>query len=168
MTYSSTFGIILAPSQTGLTPEAQLKDSDGANVGGAITAGFFEVGNGMYIFKAIAIPDGHRGVFVFQISVGGAIKALGSINPEEIENTDVKTSTRVGKTDTVPEQSASVPPAVPTYEQLNSWFWMTWRNNLTASASEAKVRKDDGTVAAKAGLSDDGVVFSKARWVAGP
>ncbi len=94
MPYSLSYVIELNEGDTGLTLEAQLKDSSNVNVGAAITAGFSEIGKGLYGFAATAIPDGHRGWFVFQDSVGGTIRASGSVNPEEAENIDAKVTTR--------------------------------------------------------------------------
>ncbi len=74
----------------------------------------------------------------------------------------------VMKVDTIPEQSQGVPPATPTFEQVQAWFWATWRNQLTANATEAKVRNDSGTVLAKASLSDGAGVFTKGEFVSGP
>lgn len=86
MAYTLHFAISLGSSQTGLTLEAQLKDTAGANVGAAITTGFAEIGAGNYVWNgATAIPDDHRGSVVFQISPAGAIKAISAINPEETE-----------------------------------------------------------------------------------
>lgn len=92
MAYTLTFSLALGSSQTGLTLSAQLKDTTGANVGGAITTGFYEVGLGNYTWTYASIPDAHRGLVVF--SAAGVVKAIAAINPEEAENTDVKTSTR--------------------------------------------------------------------------
>lgn len=180
MTYTASFSIALGSSQTGLTLEAQLKDTAGVNVGAAITAGFIEIGVGNYLFTGTAIPDGHRGGVVFQISPAGAIKAFAAVNPEELENVDAKLTTRatpaqvntevvdVLKVDTIPEQSQGIPPATPTFEQAQAWFWHTWRNSLTASSSQAKVRNTAGTVLAKAGLSDAAGEFKKDKFVSGP
>jgi hypothetical protein len=91
--YTLTFVLPLGTSQTGLTLEAQLIDTAGADVGSAITTGFYEAGVGNYLWTG-SIPDSHRGGVKFRLLGGGALKAVGAINPEEAENTDVKTSTR--------------------------------------------------------------------------
>jgi hypothetical protein len=95
MAYTLDFSIALGGSQTGLTLEAQLVNTAGANVGAAIGTGFTEMGLGNYLWHTTAIPDSHRGGVKFQLSGGGALKAFASINPQEAENTDVKTSTVV-------------------------------------------------------------------------
>lgn len=96
MAYTSVFGIALGPAYTGIADlRAQLVDSGGSNVGSAVSTGFVEIGNGFYSWVYAAIPDGHRGgVKFYRNSVPGTYLAFGSINPEELENTDVKTSTR--------------------------------------------------------------------------
>lgn len=91
MPYILSYQITLGTLDTGLVLEAQLTDIMGVTVGAAITTGWVELGLGHYIWTG-TIPDGHRGYWKFQISPGGALKAVASINPEEAENTDVRTS----------------------------------------------------------------------------
>lgn len=93
MAYSLCIGLALGSSQTGLTLKAQLIDTVGASVGSEITAGFTEIGVGNYIWNYASFPDGHRGAVKFY-TTGPVYKAICAINPEEAENTDVKTSTR--------------------------------------------------------------------------
>lgn len=87
MVYTMTVGATLGASQTGLTLEAQLVNTSGANVGSAVTTGFSEpvAGSGSYLWNYASFPDGHRGGVIFRISGGGAFKALVAINPEEAE-----------------------------------------------------------------------------------
>lgn len=92
--YSLDFNLALGAGNTGLTLEAVIVDTTGTPVGAAITTGFAEIGGGNYLWHATAIPDGHRGGVTFQVSPAGAIKAFAAVNPEEVENPDVKTSTR--------------------------------------------------------------------------
>lgn len=66
-----------------------------------ITAGITDYGQGYYEFVSASIPDGYRGAVFFHtgdVGVGSdfsavVIYAVASINPQEIENTDVKSST---------------------------------------------------------------------------
>jgi hypothetical protein len=95
MAYTSVFSLALGASFTGLTDlRAQLIDSGGANVGGAISTGFIEIGNGFYSWVNASIPDGHRGGVKFYSNASpSTFLAFGSINPEELENANVKSST---------------------------------------------------------------------------
>lgn len=93
MAYTLDVNLALGAGNAGLTLEMQLKSTTGVNVGSAVTAGFVDLTLGNYLFHYAGWPDGHRGVAVFQVSPGGAVKAAVAINAEEFENTDIKTST---------------------------------------------------------------------------
>ena len=98
MPYTLTFDLNLG--LPGLTLQAQLIDTTGATVGGAVTTGFVEIGNGFYMFTHTAIPDGHRGGVTFQNSGGGGpIRGFRSVNPEEAENMDAKITSRATATE---------------------------------------------------------------------
>jgi hypothetical protein len=96
--YQIVAGLQLGPGKSGLTDlRAQLIDASGASVGGAITAGFTEVvaGSGAYLWSYASLPDGHRGGVRFYSNAANTVcLGLIALNPEELENTDVKTSTR--------------------------------------------------------------------------
>jgi hypothetical protein len=96
MAYTSVFSLALGAAFTGLTDlRAQLVDSGGSSVGSAVSTGFVEIGNGFYSWVYASIPDGHRGGVKFYSNASpSTFLAFGSINPEELENTDAKTSTR--------------------------------------------------------------------------
>jgi hypothetical protein len=92
MAYTLLIPINLGASQSGLTLKAQLY-ADGNTIGSEITTGFTEDGRGDYSWKYAAFPDGFRGIVKFYTgSLPGGYKARAAINPEEAENTDVKTS----------------------------------------------------------------------------
>jgi hypothetical protein len=97
MTYALSWSIGLGPANTGIADwRAQLVDTLGADVGAAISTGFFEVGTGFYGWYYSLVPDGHTGgVKFYQDADPTAILGYLSINPQEAENTDVKTSTRL-------------------------------------------------------------------------
>jgi hypothetical protein len=93
MAYTLDFSINLGASQTGLTLKAQLVNTSGADVGSEISAGFTEIGFGQYLAHLTAIPDGHRGGVKFYTgTLPTGLKAFAAINPEEAENSDIKTS----------------------------------------------------------------------------
>jgi len=88
MAYTLDYAISLGSNQTGLTLAAQLVDTDGANTGSEITAGFTEIGDGNYHWHYASFPDAHRGgVKFYESGVPGVILAFASINPEESEHT---------------------------------------------------------------------------------
>jgi hypothetical protein len=104
MAYTLSIPILLGTAQIGLTLKAQLVDMSGANVGAAITTGFVEIGLGNYLLTT-AIPDGHRGGMKI-LKSDNTLMAFGAINPEEGENSDTKTSTRVATSGyTAPDNS---------------------------------------------------------------
>jgi hypothetical protein len=99
MAYTLDFSLALGAGNTGLTLEAQIVDTAGANVGAAITTGFVEFGaSGNYLWHTAAMPDSHRGGVIFRLSGGGAVKAFAAVNGQEVENPDTKTSTRSSHT----------------------------------------------------------------------
>ena len=110
--YTLDFSISLGSTKTGLTLNAQLYDSAGANVGGVIAAGFVEIGGGNYHFTNAAMPDSHRGgVKFFEAGSPATILTSGSINP-----TDAETVAAIAaKTDNLPDDPAGVGdlPAAP-------------------------------------------------------
>lgn len=79
--YTATIGIVLGASRTGLTLSAQLKDTAGTNVGGAVSAGFVELGGGNYQWTYASFPDGFRGSVVF--SAASVVQAAAAVNPED-------------------------------------------------------------------------------------
>jgi hypothetical protein len=99
MSYTLDFAIALGAGGTGLTLTAQLVDTGGANVGSAVSTGFTEIGAGNYLWHYAAFPDGHRGGVIFKS--GATVKAFAAINPQEAENTDIKTSAVSASTATV-------------------------------------------------------------------
>jgi hypothetical protein len=87
----------LGPAYTGVSLRAQLYDSANAAVGSAISAGFYERSGGKGIFThTLSVPDSHVGwADVYVNGAPSVILATIPINPQELENTDVKTSTRM-------------------------------------------------------------------------
>ncbi len=94
MTYTLDVSLALGSSKIGLTLNAQLVDSSLGVVGSAISSGFQEVGKGYYLWHYTEFPDNFRGgVKFYPQSDPTDILTFISINPEEVENADVKTST---------------------------------------------------------------------------
>lgn len=85
MAYTLSINLVLAESDTGLSLEAQLIDTAGVNVGGAIATGFVELTLGNYLWTYASFPDGFRGGVKFSVAGGGALKAFTAVNPQEVE-----------------------------------------------------------------------------------
>lgn len=84
-----------ALSSAGLSLEAQIKSTSGVDVGSPITTGFVDLGGTWYSFYTAAIPTAQRGSLVIRALGGGAALVVFSINPEEAENADDKTTSRM-------------------------------------------------------------------------
>jgi hypothetical protein len=99
MAYTFSKILTLGAGETGLTLTAALFDTEKVSAAGLSTTEMSEVaaGSGTYIWAG-TIPDSHRGYITF--SDGATFKAAVSVNPEEAENTDVKTSTRTSSSAT--------------------------------------------------------------------
>lgn len=84
------------PALSGATLNAQLYSSVNVAVGSAITTGFYERPGGLGLFPfVLIIPDGHVGwCDIYVNGASGTILATLPINPAELENSDLKTSTR--------------------------------------------------------------------------
>jgi len=95
MAYAFGTLVALGGSKTGLTLLVQLFDTDGNDSGAPLATGFSERGNGNYYWYYAAFADAFRGgADVYESGVPGTILASFAINPEELENVDVKVSTR--------------------------------------------------------------------------
>lgn len=96
MAYTMDFSLLLGAGLAGLVDlRAQITDTAGVNVGAAIATGFVDMGTGCYLWHYAAFPDGQRGGVKFYRNAFPAVTlAFAAVNPEEAENTDVKTSTR--------------------------------------------------------------------------
>lgn len=97
MSYSLSATIVLGAGNTGLTLTASLFDSANASAAGLTTSTLVEVtaGSGTYLWTG-TVPDAHRGYLRFDSS--GTFKSAISLNAQEVENPDVKTSTRSSHT----------------------------------------------------------------------
>lgn len=73
------------------------------------------------------------------------------------------------KTDTVTLPGQLAPPLTPTFEEMISWLYKTFRNRKTQTATQWSLLADDeSTVDAKATTSDDGTTAIKQEIVTGP
>ena len=92
MSYTAMFSFAFQ-NLSGLTLNAKLFDSAGAQTGATITTGFDDLGDGAYQYLA-TIPNGHVGTLKIYDSAQPSRCIPLAVNPQEIENADVKTSTR--------------------------------------------------------------------------
>jgi len=93
MAYTLNIDLALGSSKTGLTLLAQLVTSAGVDYGIPISTGFTEIGAGAYLWTYSLFPNDFRGGAKFYESgVPGTTLAFISINPEEVENPDIRTS----------------------------------------------------------------------------
>src|SRR5215213_6839133 len=97
MAYSLSATLLLGAGNTGLTLTAALFDSANVAAAGLTTTTLVETdaGTGIYLWTG-TVPDGHRGLIKF--SSAGVVKTAVSINAAEVENPDIKTSTRSSHT----------------------------------------------------------------------
>lgn len=99
MAYEQVFSYHLGDSQTGLSLESVIVNTVGVQVVG-VTGSNTHLGSGWYLSRRTDIPDNHRGALVIRLSGGGAVKQVFAINPEEIEYSDIASSsiaTEVGE-----------------------------------------------------------------------
>lgn len=92
-----TISLTLGAGKTGLTLTPDLRNADGTGAVGLTTASMIEVaaGSGSYEWAG-TIPDAHRGYLAFLN--GGAFVTHVALNGQEVELSDVKTSTRSSHT----------------------------------------------------------------------
>lgn len=72
------------------------------------------------------------------------------------------------KTDLVADRAQQTPPAMPTFEDILSYLYMAWRNELTQDADTLSVKNDAGTVVCKATVSDVAGTYTKGEMATGP
>lgn len=92
MAYAYDLAVSLGSSKAGLSLTASVRDVAGS----AISQPAYTIvdhGSGWYSYHTAAMPDGHRGVV--RILDGSTVLALGVVTPVEVENADVRTSTRM-------------------------------------------------------------------------
>lgn len=71
--------------------------------------------------------------------------------------------------DSLAEPAQGLPPVTASLFTFLQWFWTTWRNKSTETATIQKIENDAGTVLAKRPTqSDDGTTFTNSKFVSGP
>src|SRR3954469_1220053 len=95
MAYTLTVSLTLGAGKTGLTLTPALKNPDGTAALGLTTTNLIEVAAGSGAYEGTGtLPNGFRGYL--QFSNGGTFLSHVAINPQEVENPDVKTSSISG------------------------------------------------------------------------
>jgi hypothetical protein len=90
--YTASIAISMGASKAGLTLNAKLIDTDGNQVGATRTEGFVDLDKGNYGMTDPNLPAGFRGFLLVYDAGDPNVNAICPLNPEQIENTDVKIS----------------------------------------------------------------------------
>lgn len=92
--YTLTYSLQLGPAHAATNDlRAQLMSVSGANVGSAISTGFINIGSGFHMWTYANMLDSHRGgVKFYSNAAPTVVLAFLSVNPQEAENADVKSS----------------------------------------------------------------------------
>lgn len=128
MSYTLSYSLNLGPAYAATADlRAQLVDTSGANVGSAISAGFVIIGNGFHLWTYASMPDDHRGgVKFYSNAASSTVLGFLSVNPEEAEYTDVKTSTRLSSGSyTTPPTAAAIDTQLSGTHGAGSWATAT-------------------------------------------
>lgn len=143
MAYELTFTLSLGTSNTGIADlRAQLFDDAGTDVGSAVASGFTEIGQGFYLWNYASIPDDHRGgVKFYRAAASSTFLSAASINPEEAEYADVKTTTR--SSHNAAAVWASGKRELTGFGTLVADIWAAATSGLTAAGSIGKLLVDN-------------------------
>jgi hypothetical protein len=88
--------------------------------------------------------------------------AIGALN--DISTADVLTQVNTGL-DAAGVELSVIPGVAPSLRVITQLLYQALRNETTATATQRKIRKDDGTVIGTAPMSDDTVTFNKGKYV---
>jgi hypothetical protein len=83
MAQELNINIALGSSKSGLTLKAQLVNASGANVGGEVTGGFSDIGQGNYLWHYAAYPDDFTGGVKFINDADEALMAFVGLNASD-------------------------------------------------------------------------------------
>lgn len=94
MSFSLDFALSLGAGKSGLADlRAYFFSSSGTLVSGITNSGFTAFGGGNYLWHCDYMIDSFRGgVAFYSAATSGALLAISAINPQEVENPDIKTS----------------------------------------------------------------------------
>lgn len=94
-----SISVNLGSDNTGLFLAAQIIKSNGTEVTSAITDGFYEVGNGFYVWEYSNFPENFRGgVKFFDSSDNSLVLMFSSVSTEEESNTSDEVSVAISQT----------------------------------------------------------------------
>lgn len=161
MAYILDFSISLGSSKAGLTLNAQIVNSAGANVGAAITTGFVEIGNGCYLLSASIPDDQQGGIKFYESGVPGTILAVAAINPIEYDQGNLLDAF-MAKAVTAP---TAAPTAPYTLDDVLGWILAVTKFRRDQTAIQEVIYQDDGTTSmSTAAKSDNGTTFSRSEY----
>jgi hypothetical protein len=100
MAYTLTFSLVLGKTFENKTLAAQFVDSSGVDTGLEIIDGFTAYGNGIYMWSYEITDSFVGGVKFYEDGIPSELLSFSSINPQETENPDIKTSDIETKIDT--------------------------------------------------------------------
>lgn len=172
MAYTINLTFAFGAGNTGLTLNGKLFDATGAQVGSTITSGFVEMGTGGSYSYLATIPDGQAGTFVAYKSTDATVSACVGVNPQECENTDAKTTTRMA-TYTQPSGFlvATFPSSVASPTNITAGT-MTTVTNLTNAPSAgdftATMKTSLNAASPIATLADGAITDAKFSFTADP
>lgn len=141
----------------GLTLNAKLYDSAGAQVGATITSGFIDYGDRSYSYWA-TIPAAHVGSFVMYDSANPTTRAVRfSISASDGAS---------ASWDTASSELTSAPSATATYAEILSWLYALSRNKITQTSLEQTLRNSDDTATiARSPQRADATTYIRERWL---
>lgn len=161
MAYTSDFSISLGSSKAGLTLNAQIVDSAGANVGAAITTGFVEIGGGCYLLSASVPDDQQGGIKFYESGVPGTILAFCAINPSEQDQGN-QLDALMAKAVTLP---TAAPTAPYTLDKIFGFLLAVLKFKRDQTASLETLYQDDGSTSlATAAKNDNGTTFTRSEY----
>lgn len=171
MSYTLDFSLNLGTAYGGKTDmRAQLVDTAGTNVGSAISTGFTEIGtsSGFYLWHCTTIPDSHRGgVKFYSNAASTVILTFASINPQEAENADAKSSAVTLSSAGVAAIWAYSSRTLTSFGTLIADIWSYITRTLTTPAASGTDPVDGTdlniTIAATLGATITGLTIS-ASW----
>lgn len=152
MAYSISIGLVLGAGYPSATLGAR-----GINKSGTqqfITdQGFSNRTEGNYLWTKDDLPDNFQGAVEFGLYSGGTLTkvlTIVAVNPAD-----------AGPRYLMSELSPGVPSATPTVEAALMLLYMALRNRMDTTATELKFYNDNGSVIARAPLTDDGNLFRR-------
>lgn len=140
----------LGSEYAGATLRAQLYDSSNSASGGEISSGFYERDGsaGIFAFTLTTADDFSGYCDVYEDGVSGEVLGCIAINPQEVENADVRTSTRLADADyTAPPSASDIDTQLSGVHGVGSWATATgFATPTNVSDAQSAVQADIATL----------------------